>query len=149
MPRVSTCMQLPAYNILLVHAGLVPGVTKQLQRLWDMVKMRDVEPASGAGAPFDWQGATKAFAQQAAAAAAGAGAAGSASGGEEGRGPGSATAAGGSASGDGGAVVAAASQAPQAGFELLAVEEPSPCGRAWASVWPGPQHVFFGHVSGQ
>ncbi|KAL4439849.1 hypothetical protein ABPG75_002850 [Micractinium tetrahymenae] len=160
-------LQLPAYNVILVHAGLVPGMPLE-QQLWtDLEKMRDVMPAAEtgladeaaaalkAGAPvdslptgdFDWGAAEAALAEVAAAAA-------------KDRAAGQRPASGSGSSGGGGAPAgsphagsagqaAAAQQEAEPGLppqlQLRGREQPSPLGRAWASVWPGPLHVFFGH----
>lgn len=89
-------LQLPAYNAVIVHAGLVPGVPLEQQQWGDLEKMRDVVPAAEAGladeaaaalkagAPadslpngdFDWAAAEVALAELAAAEAAAVGTAG-------------------------------------------------------------------------
>ncbi|EFN51188.1 hypothetical protein CHLNCDRAFT_141350 [Chlorella variabilis] len=135
---------LPAYGVIVVHAGLVPGVPLEQQGMLEMEKMRDVVPAVeaapadaaadalAAGADvatlplssFDWRAAGQALAQLAAA--------------DEG---GSSRSRSGS---DGAEPEAAGSRLP-AELQLVGREVPNPLGRAWAEVWRGPQHVFFGH----
>lgn len=39
-------LRLPAYGILIVHAGLLPGRPLEKQEMFDMIKMRDVVPAA-------------------------------------------------------------------------------------------------------
>ncbi|KAF6254526.1 Metallo-dependent phosphatase-like protein, partial [Scenedesmus sp. NREL 46B-D3] len=70
-------LEVQGYDILVVHAGLVPGVPLQQQDLASLIKMRELLQA----ADGSWQGLEK---------------------GQEGS-------------------------------------------RAWAGMWQGPQHVFFGH----
>uniref|UniRef100_A0A383VP43 Calcineurin-like phosphoesterase domain-containing protein n=1 Tax=Tetradesmus obliquus TaxID=3088 RepID=A0A383VP43_TETOB len=77
LARLPFSLQVQGYNILVVHAGLVPGVPLQQQELTMLIKMRELLR----GPDGSWQGLEK---------------------GQEGS-------------------------------------------QAWAGVWQGPQHVFFGH----
>ena len=43
-------LRLPAYDALVVHAGLVPNIPVGEQRMMDLLHMRNVKPASGAAA---------------------------------------------------------------------------------------------------
>ena len=142
-------LHLPAYGVLLVHAGLIPGVPLQHQRLGDLMRMRDLVPACEAGAAdaaeramangsdvaylptsgFDWAVAAQALlALQADAGAA----------------PGGGDPATPPKPAAGGAECASQPSPPPPPL-LEAREEPNPLGRAWAPLWPGPLHVFFGH----
>eukprot|EP00873_Tetraselmis_striata_P038153 jgi/Tetstr1/458417/TSEL_044852.t1 len=50
MSALPFTIAIPCYNIMIVHAGLVPGVPLQDQSCTDMYKMRDVIPAAEAAA---------------------------------------------------------------------------------------------------
>jgi hypothetical protein len=150
LPAFLPALQLPAYGVLLVHAGLVPGVPLSQQRLEDLERMRDVIPAAeqeaadaaaaemvadGAAAlaslpssSFDWEAAAARLAQLAAA----------------GRGM-SASSSGAGGAGVGATPAAAVPSGVPAELALLGREVPNPLGKAWASIWQGPHHVFFGH----
>ena len=150
--------------MLLVHAGLVPGVPLSQQRLEDLERMRDVIPAAeqeaadaaaaalvadGAAAltslpssTFDWEAAAARLAQLAAADRGSDDAGGNGGGGAvPANGPGSSSGAGDSAPVGGPAAPAGL----PAELALLGREVPNPLGKAWASIWQGPHHFFFGH----
>ena len=119
----------------------------------EMEKMRDVVPAVeaapadaaadalAAGADvatlplssFDWRAAGQALAQLAAGQALAQLAAADEGGSSRSR------------SGSDGAEPEAAGSRLPAELQLVGREMPNPLGRAWAEVWRGPQHVFFGH----
>eukprot|EP00887_Chlorella_sp_A99_P000920 scaffold5.g920.t1 len=112
-------LELPAYSVLLVHAGLVPGVSLAEQSMLDMIKMRDVLPPPEAEAEgsFDWELIRLA---------------------SDGGNTSSSSSSSSSESGGEG-------RPAPAGVRLVGSENPSPSGRAWATVWSGPPHVLFGH----
>lgn len=152
-------LQLPAYGVFLVHAGLVPGVPLEQQRGLDLTKMRDLVPAAeaaqadaaaaglAAGADvaslpvgtFDWEAARGALAALAADTPRG-----RLPGGGSSPVPGEPAAAAADAAADRPGASPARSALPPS-LALEGREVPNPLGLPWASLWPGPAHVFFGH----
>lgn len=142
--------QLPAYGIMLVHAGLVPGLPPAAQDLGNLIRMRDVLPAAaaaavaagdeggpqalGAAAGFDWEAATQELASLAAAAAV-ASDGGSGSSGGNGSDAAAASASDGQKQDGEGDPLLGSVPGPDPRFALVGSERPSPAGRAWAALW--------------
>ncbi|KAG1656636.1 hypothetical protein FOA52_008641 [Chlamydomonas sp. UWO 241] len=123
-------LSLPDYGALVVHAGLVPGIELGQQDPWAMYKMRNVVGAKAGTAAFDTATST---------------------GGSDGAGnPRDGALKTTAERGTGGAIgfTTAASreqQQQQQQQPLVPLEDIDGGGEAWAFVWGGPQHVFFGH----